>query len=73
MNDERAKTWEPICGGTTGDTWRMRVEAGWIYRHDTWTQDENRKVLSRCSAMVFVPDPAATTEPQKPAARADRR
>jgi hypothetical protein len=73
MSDERAKTWEPVCGSTTGDTWCMRVEGGWIYRYDRWTQDENRKVSSRCSAMVFVPDPAATTEPQKPTRSADRR
>jgi hypothetical protein len=53
-----------------GDTWRMRVAGGWIYRYDTWTQDGNGKVSSRHSAMVFVPDP---TEPQKAAPRADRR
>ena len=68
-----SETWEPVCGGTAGDTWRMRVAGGWIYRHDTWTQDGSGKVSSRHSAMVFVPDPAATTEPQKAAPRADRR
>jgi hypothetical protein len=31
-----SETWEPVCGGTAGDTWRMRVAGGWIYRHDTW-------------------------------------
>jgi hypothetical protein len=65
-----AETWEPVCRGTAGDTWRMRVAGGWIYRYDTWTQDGNGKVSSRHSAMVFVPDP---TERQKAAPRADRR
>jgi hypothetical protein len=54
--------WEPVCGGTVGDTWRMRLAGGWIYRYDTWTQDGSGKVSSRHSAMVFVPDP---TEPQR--------
>ena len=65
MNESfNGESWEPVCGGTAGDTWRMRVAGGWIYRHDTWTQDGSGKVSSRHSAMVFVPDPAATTEPQ---------
>jgi len=44
-----AETWEPVCGGTAGDTWRMRVAGGWIYRYDTWTQDGNGKVSTRLS------------------------